>query len=120
MKAWKNKILAGIAICFLLTLFPPFVGGKTDSEDKFIGFHFLLGTPKFKSPRPQTSNTYKTINGERKIISQKIYYPRLEYLHSRIDPLRYMFLIILIALGVTSWGLLKNQPNKGELNVEHV
>ena len=116
MKPWKNWLLTGMAIWFLLTLFPPFVGGKSSGAEKFIGFHFLFGTPKWTSPNQQVSRTYSQIDGEKKITSEERYYPKSEYLHSRIDPVRYTLLIILTLMTLAImfvWGL-KPKENLGQ------
>lgn len=78
-------------------------------EDKFIGFHFLFGTPKWKSPNQQVSRSYAHINGEKQLISEKSFYPKREYLHSRIDLARYMLLIVLTLtiLGILYVGSVK-------------
>lgn len=64
-------------------------------KEEFIGFHFLLGTPKWKSPNQQVSRSYRHVGGEKELISEKSYYPKKEYLHSRIDFARYTLLIML-------------------------
>lgn len=102
MIPWRNWILTAFAICFLLTLFPPYLGGNIVGGEKFIGFHFLFGTPKWTSPNEQVSRSYQHINGEKELVSEKSYYPKKEYLHSRIDFVRYTLLLILtfIILGI--------------------
>jgi len=108
VKPLKNWLLIGMAIWFLLTLFPPFVGGNSSGAEKFIGFHFLFGTPKYKSPNQQVSRSYSHVNGEKKLISEKCYYPKREYRHCRIDPVRYTLLIILTLMTLAMmfvWGI---------------
>ena len=110
MKAWENWTLVGIAICFLLTLFPPFVGGKSGSEEKFIGFHLLFGTPKYRSPNEQVSRSYSTVNGEKKLVSERHYYPEREYTHCQIDPVRYMFLVLLMTFPLAfAWIIIRRR-----------
>jgi hypothetical protein len=114
MKPLNNWLLTGMAIWFLLTLFPPFVGGNSSGEEKFIGFHFLFGTPKYKSPNQQVQRSYSHIDGEKKIVSEKRYYPKREYVHYRIDSARYTLLIILtlITLAMMFVGLQTSKPFK--------
>ena len=113
MKPWRNWALTGMAIWFLLTLFPPYTGGNMTGKEEFIGFHFLLGTPKWKSPKQQVQRSYSHIDGEQKITSERRYYPKKEYLHSRIDFARYTLLIILTftVLGMLFiWSIKTKRP----------
>ena len=114
MKPLKNWLLIGMAIWFLLALFPPFVGGNSSGEEKFIGFHFLFGTPKYKSANQQSFSNYSIIDGEKKIKSEGSYYPKIEYMHSRIDPVRYTLLIILtlMTLAMMFVGVQTSKPFK--------
>ena len=113
MKAWKTWALIGMAIGLLLTLFPPYAGGNMTGKEEFIGFHFLLGTPKWRSPNQQVSRSYAVIDGEQKITSERRYYPKKEYLHSRIDLARYMLLIMLTftVLGMLFIGSIKTKDS---------
>ena len=113
MVRWRNKILTFMAICLLLTLFPPCVGGKSDREDKFIGFHLLLGTPKYRSSRQQVSKSTTTVNGKEHV-KERRWYPKHEYAHSQIDMTRYTLLTILAAIGVISFGLLESKSIPAE------
>ena len=110
MKTWEKWVLTVIVVVFLLTLFPPFLGGNSNGEEKNIGFHFLFGTPTYKSPREKVSRSYETINGEKKMIAERRWYPKRKYNHYRIDSVRYMFLIILMTLPLAfAWIILRRR-----------
>ena len=97
-------------VSFLLTLFPPYVGRKLNHNEKFIGFHFLLGTPTYKSSKEQVSRSYQTIDGEKQLTSERRHYPKRQYAYHRIDHVRYMFLIILMALPLAfAWVIIRRR-----------
>lgn len=102
----------GIGIVIIMVLFPPWIGTKGGGPMVFVGYSAICKQPTYKSASSQTSRSYMTTpDGEKKVLSERTYFPKSSYSQAQINyHLLYLQIMLVLLITVASILTLAQEP----------